>query len=132
MTHRPATLVTMTVAVAVMAGTMSPNALPSLIWNAFESAPIGLYHGQPLRQLTVITLAVAYPPEPLATYLADSGYLPRGVPLIKHVLALPGQTVCCIGLTITGRWNRRGHRPRARSPRTPAPGLAGMPRSRRR
>jgi len=56
---------------------------------------------QPARQLTVITLVVAYPPEPLATHLADSGYLPRGVPLIKHVLALPGQTVCCIGLAIT-------------------------------
>jgi type IV secretory pathway protease TraF len=45
MTHRPATLFIMTVAVAVMAGTMSPNALPSLIWNASESAPSGFTTG---------------------------------------------------------------------------------------
>ena len=40
------------------------------------------------------------PPEPLATFLAEAGYLPRGVPLIKRVLALPGQTVCRKGLAI--------------------------------
>src|SRR5258708_34198199 len=71
---------------------------PRFIWNASESVPTGLYSVQPARQLTVITLVVAYPPEPLATHLADSGYLPRAVPLIKHVLALPGQTVSRIGL----------------------------------
>jgi type IV secretory pathway protease TraF len=30
----------------------------------------------------------------------EAGYLPRGVPLIKRVLALPGQTVCRKGLAI--------------------------------
>jgi type IV secretory pathway protease TraF len=40
------------------------------------------------------------PPEPLATFLAEGGYLPRGVPLIKRVLALPGQTICRKGLAI--------------------------------
>ncbi len=101
MTSSPATLVVMVAAVVVTGTTMGPSAPPRFIWNASESAPIGLYHVQPVRQLTVITLVVAYPPEPLATYLADSGYLPRGVALIKHVLALPGQTVCRTGLTIT-------------------------------
>jgi type IV secretory pathway protease TraF len=43
---------------------------------------------------------VAYPPEPLATLLEDGGYLPRDVPLIKRILALPGQTVCRTGPTI--------------------------------
>jgi hypothetical protein len=33
--------------------------------------------------------------------LADRGYLPRGVPLIKRVLALSGQTVCRAGPIIT-------------------------------
>ncbi len=33
--------------------------------------------------------------------LADGGYLPRGVPLIKHVAALPGSTVCRNGLTVS-------------------------------
>jgi type IV secretory pathway protease TraF len=40
-------------------------------------------------------------PEPLATALADGGYLPRGVPLLKRVFALSGQTVCRLGLQIT-------------------------------
>jgi type IV secretory pathway protease TraF len=43
---------------------------------------------------------VAFPPEDLATRLAEGGYLPRGVPLIKRVLALPGQHVCRRELTI--------------------------------
>jgi conjugative transfer signal peptidase TraF len=101
MTDRTATLLIMVAGVAVMANTMGPKVAPHLIWNASESVPTGLYHVQPAHQLTVTTLVVAYPPEPLATYLADGGYLPRGVPLIKRILALPGQTVCRTGLTIT-------------------------------
>lgn len=41
------------------------------------------------------------PPEPLASFLAERGYLPRGALLIKRVLALPGTQVCRRGLTIT-------------------------------
>ena len=101
MTHRVATLVTMVAAVAVITTTMGPNAAPRLVWNVSESVPTGLYHVQPARRLIVTALVVAYPPEPLATFLADGGYLPRGVPLIKRILALPGQAVCRTGLTIT-------------------------------
>jgi type IV secretory pathway protease TraF len=46
-------------------------------------------------------LVAVQPPEPLATFLNERGYLPRGVPMLKRVLALPGQTVCRNGLTIT-------------------------------
>ena len=56
---------------------------------------------QPARRLIVTALVVVYPPEPLATFLAEGGYLP-GAPLSKkRILALPGQTVCRTGLTIT-------------------------------
>ena len=41
------------------------------------------------------------PPETLARFLADGGYLPRGLPLLKHVAALAGQSVCRVGLTVT-------------------------------
>jgi type IV secretory pathway protease TraF len=60
---------------------------------------------RPARDLTVATLVVAYPPEPLATWLAEGRYLPRGVPLLKPVLALEGQTVCRAGpvISIDGR-----------------------------
>lgn len=91
---------------------------PKLIWNASASTPIGLYAiGAPGR-LDVTDLVAVRAPEPLATFLSDGGYLPRGVPLLKHVAALPGQRVCRTGLAITvdavpmgvalGR-DRRGH-----------------------
>jgi conjugative transfer signal peptidase TraF len=100
MTNRSVTLLTMAAAVVVIATTLGPKSAPRLVWNASASVPIGLYHVQPARRLIVTALVVAYPPEPLATFLADGGYLPRGVPLIKRILALPGQTVCRTGLTI--------------------------------
>ena len=80
MTNQSATLVTMVAAVAVMATTMGPKAAPRFVWNVSESVPTGLYHVQPARRLIVTALVVAYPLEPLATFLADGGYLPRGVP----------------------------------------------------
>jgi type IV secretory pathway protease TraF len=45
--------------------------------------------------------AVVMPPEPLATFLDERIYLPKGVRLLKHVLALPGQTVCRFDRAIT-------------------------------
>jgi conjugative transfer signal peptidase TraF len=100
MMNRSMTLLTMAAAVAVIGTTLGPKSAPRLVWNASASVPIGLYHVRPARQLIVTTLVVAYPPEPLATFLADGSYLPRGVPLIKRILALPGQTVCRTGFAI--------------------------------
>jgi conjugative transfer signal peptidase TraF len=74
---------------------------PSLIWNASASVPIGFYAVHPVSALHVGELLVVTPPEPLANFLADRGYLPKGVPLLKRALALPGQTVCRTGRTIT-------------------------------
>jgi type IV secretory pathway protease TraF len=51
--------------------------------------------------LTVTELVAVQPPDPLATFLDLYGYLPIGVPMLKRLLALPGQTVCRDGLTIT-------------------------------
>ena len=74
---------------------------PTLIWNASASVPVGLYSVRPAGVLHVTELVVVRPPELLASFLADRGYLPKGVPLLKHVLALPGQTVCRTDRTIT-------------------------------
>ena len=101
MSGRLVTLITTICAAAVVIATMGPKPAPSLVWNASESVPVGLYRVQPAGKLTVTDLVVALPPEPLATFLAEGGYLPRGVPLIKRVLALPKQTVCRKGLVIT-------------------------------
>ncbi|WOJ88351.1 S26 family signal peptidase [Methylocapsa polymorpha] len=77
------------------------NPQPKLIWNASASAPIGLYAVRPMGALHDSELVAVMPPEPVASLLADGGYLPRGVPLMKRVLALPGQTVCRDGVLIT-------------------------------
>lgn len=71
-----------------------------LIWNASASTPIGLYAVRPVGPLDDAELVAVMPPEPIASLLADGGYLPRGVPLMKRILALPGQTVCRDGLRI--------------------------------
>ena len=48
------------------------------------------------------SLVVVSPPEQLANFSSQlAGYLPHRVPLLKHVLALPGQTICRDGFTIT-------------------------------
>ena len=72
-----------------------------LIWNASASAPIGFYTIDFDGPFEVTDLVAVDAPEPLATFLADRGYLPKGVPLMKRVLAVSGQTVCRTNLTIT-------------------------------
>lgn len=72
-----------------------------LVWNASASAPIGLYTIDFDGPFEVTDLVAVDAPEPLATFLATRGYLPKGVPLMKRVLAVSGQIVCRSNLTIT-------------------------------
>ena len=74
---------------------------PKLVWNASASVPVGLYAIHPIDVIYSGELVLVLPPEAVAQYLDQRGYLPRGVPILKHVLALPGQSVCRIGRTIT-------------------------------
>jgi conjugative transfer signal peptidase TraF len=95
------TLALTAAAAALIVATIGEEPVPRLVWNASESVPIGLYRVQSAHRLNVTDLVVAFPPEDLATRLAEGGYLPRGIPLIKRVLALPGQIVWREKLTIT-------------------------------
>lgn len=70
------------------------------IWNASASVPIGLYRIVPGNHVDVTDLAVVMPPAELAGFLDERRYLPRGVPLIKRVLALGGTEVCRSGSAI--------------------------------
>jgi conjugative transfer signal peptidase TraF len=73
---------------------------PKLIWNASPSVPVGLYRVEPVDRIGISDIAVVMPPERLADFLAERGYLPNGVPLLKHVLALGGTMVCRRGGSI--------------------------------
>ncbi|SFK69750.1 S26 family signal peptidase [Methylocapsa palsarum] len=74
---------------------------PKLIWNASASAPIGLYALRAASDLRESDLVAVIPPEPVARFLDERGYLPQGVPLMKRILALPGQMVCREGVRIS-------------------------------
>ena len=101
MIDRLVTLLTTLGAAAVVVSAIAAKPAPVYIWNASESVPIGLYRLHRTGRLSVTQLVALQSPEPLATFLADRRYLPRGIPLLKRVLALPGQTVCRDKLVVT-------------------------------
>jgi len=74
---------------------------PRFLWNASASAPTGLYRvdlGEPPPPGDLLPIA---PPPPPGKFLAQRGYLPRGVPLLKRVVGLPGALVCRSGVFVT-------------------------------
>jgi conjugative transfer signal peptidase TraF len=98
---RMSTLVAALGAASILTSTIGAKPLPLYIWNSSDSVPLGLYSLVATDERHVAELVAVLPPEPLATFLADRGYLPHGVPMLKRVLALPGQTVCRNGLSIS-------------------------------
>ncbi|MEO1200490.1 MAG: S26 family signal peptidase [Pseudomonadota bacterium] len=79
------------VAIAVSTAIDMPTVL---LWNASPSAPIGLYRLQSIDHLEPRDLVAVAAPDPIATFIAERGYLPPDIPLLKHVAGLPGQIVC--------------------------------------
>jgi conjugative transfer signal peptidase TraF len=77
------------------------NPLPRLMWNATASVPTGLYAIDPAADRQLGELVAVMPPVQLAGFLADGGYLPKGVPLLKHVAAMPDQRVCRLGVVVS-------------------------------
>lgn len=75
--------------------------VPRLIWNETASVPVGLYRLHADHALHVGDLVAVRLPEREAMLLARRGYLPSGVPLLKPVAALRGQSVCRIGVHVT-------------------------------
>lgn len=100
MTGRQKTLIAMGAAAAVLVATMTGEPVPLYIWNASPSVATGLYRVVPARRFHVAEVVAVRPPEPLATFLSFNGYLPARIPMLKRVLAMPGQTICRIGPVI--------------------------------
>lgn len=93
----------MLVAVLICAVTLSvalPPA-PRLVWNASASAPIGLYSVSPGQDGRRGDMVIARVPIAVRALAASRRYIPANVPLVKHVGAVPGDTVCAIGSAIT-------------------------------
>ena len=95
---------TLTVTALAVIGIAAASAVEmptKLLWNATASAPVGFYTVEPADRIDVPELVAFMPPEPLAAFMVERGYVARGVPLLKRVLGLPGQRVCRTGRTIT-------------------------------
>jgi conjugative transfer signal peptidase TraF len=97
---RVATMLTTAVTTVALGSSAFVDPPKTLIWNASTSAPVGLYAVQAANDLAVTDLVAVMPPPLIAEFLADRGYLPNGMPLLKRILALPGQTICRNGLDI--------------------------------
>jgi conjugative transfer signal peptidase TraF len=97
---------------AAMAAPAVVQPRPVVLWNTTASAPLGLYRLRRPIDLRVGDWVALRPPPRLASYLAERGYLPRGVPLLKRIAARAPSLVCRRGLWIeidgvTVTWARR-------------------------
>jgi len=84
---------TMSIAAALLV-TVAWKMPPRLIWNLSASVPIGMYMVRSTPDLEPGQLVAVMPPRALASFMAKRHYLGVGVPMLKRVVALPGQTVC--------------------------------------
>lgn len=96
-------------AASVIAATLATLTVPVshfAIWNASASLPTGLYLIRGKQSLHAGERVVIEPPPELRRLLAERGYLPVGVPLLKRVAAVSGQRVCRFahGVTIDGEF----------------------------
>jgi conjugative transfer signal peptidase TraF len=71
-----------------------------LIWNSSASVPLGLYTITPVERFTLSDLVAVRAPEPIERFMVARGSIAAGVPLLKRIGALPGQTVCRAGSAI--------------------------------
>jgi len=86
-----------------------------LLYNPSESAPIGWYVFTRSQRIYVGEYVLVTLPEAPATLANDRGYLPRSMPILKHVGAVTGQEVCrqddqilIDGILITHAFKRDG------------------------
>lgn len=93
-------IMTTCLAILLAGAPMPLKPAPKLIWNGSASVPIGLYAVHPIADLHLGELVLVRPPVAIARYLEERGYLAMGVPILKQVLALPGQSVCRFGRAI--------------------------------
>lgn len=91
-------------AAAVAAATLATLALPTsryVVWNTTASVPTGLYWIRDKRHRYVGERVAIEPPPDLRRLLAERGYLPVGVPLLKRVAATARQRVCRFAQSIS-------------------------------
>ena len=113
-----------------IAALWSPLA-PVLVWNATASAPVGLYELWRTGSVMRGELVLAEAPSNARALAASRGYLPVGVPLVKRIAALSGDTVCSFGNRIVINGNPVATRLSADTQGRPLPSWHGCYRLKR-
>ena len=80
-------------AIGLAALALGPS-VPSFVWNASASAPLGLYRVEQTKSLRKGDLVLAWAPDSARRMAAERGYLPESVPLTKRIVAVSGVTAC--------------------------------------
>lgn len=88
------TLTVILASVVVIGVAMLVKPRYQLLYNTSDSAPRGWYALVPTQDYQVGTLVFARLPTRAATMAEERGYLPRSVPLLKHIAATYGHEVC--------------------------------------
>jgi conjugative transfer signal peptidase TraF len=91
--------------IAAVVATSIDHPRPRLVWNASASAPVGLYAVTAITTPRRGDMVIAWPPSGMRDLAARRHYLPRGVPLVKRIVAVPGDRICAVGdaISIDGR-----------------------------
>ncbi len=97
---RTGILLTTSAATVGIALTVFIDVPKKFVWNSSASVPMGLYEITTADHFSNGDRVAIDPPEPLANFLAERRYLPRGVLLLKTIVAASGQRVCRIGSKI--------------------------------
>jgi len=109
------------VSLAALLAPLEWRPAPLLVWNASASSPIGLYRIGSARGVRPGEMALAWPPSAARVLGAERHYLPRNVPLVKHVAAAAGDTVCAIGDAVSVNGERVAGRQRSDPSGRPMP-----------
>ncbi|WP_162986877.1 S26 family signal peptidase [Sphingomonas paeninsulae] len=87
--------------IAAVVATIVDHPRPRLVWNASASAPVGLYAVTAITTPRRGDLVIAWPPSTMRDLAARRHYLPRGVPLVKRIVAVSGDRICAGGDAIS-------------------------------
>uniref|UniRef100_UPI0035CA176E S26 family signal peptidase n=1 Tax=uncultured Sphingomonas sp. TaxID=158754 RepID=UPI0035CA176E len=105
--------------------TIAAPPAPRLVWNASASAPIGLYRVIPGDRPAAGDTVIAWLPTAPRALAARRHYLPANVPLVKRVVAGPGDSICARGPVITVNGYRMAIRRAADRAGRPMPWWSG-------
>lgn len=102
---RRRTIIVAALAAALAIASLALPARRPLVWNVTHSVPTGLYWIGDKDMLVVGDRVAIEPSAAVRQLLAERGYLPIRVPLLKRVAAVSGQRVCRFrhGITIDGQ-----------------------------